>query len=370
MNSEIKETESKCSACGCTSGPGEFWSEKYFCESCLSDANLTGRSVSDLDETHSFSLIQSWLVGFSSALLTSTMLAALIVGIFALLSVAFTVEKLWIGQIGIVDLSRLWVPIGMFFGFSWCFVALISFPLAFLVTMLPPLTRIYVEDDQLVVETRFSRSKAPLNECSWRFTHLGTDGLVYLYSRVPKIQLICGEKRQYLVGWSEDQIQLWGQFLRIYDVHYVLRPSLVQSFRTISSKLVIGGLVGLLFGVLIAIGSGNSRWITSCIFAGFLDGFAMALVELFLYTDRAEKIQEKLSPLNAGMTFGLLGVKSGAYIGLVGFAVCGLVNGLVGWVIGKELEKKIHQGAIGYHASETAKNVTTESRQSDETIEN
>lgn len=370
MNSEIDETESKCSACGCTSGSGELWSKKYFCESCLSDANLTGRSVSDLDESHSFPLIQSWLVGFSSALLTSTMLAALIVGIFALLSVAFTVERLWIGQIGMVDLLRLGATIGMFFGFAWCFVALIAFPLAFCTTIVPPLIRIYVEDDQLLVETRFGRSKAPLNECSWRFTHLGTDGLVFLYSRVPKIQLICGEKRQYLVGWSEDQIHLWGQFLRIYDVHYVLRPSLVQSIRTISGKLVIGGLVGLLFGVLITIGTGDSRWIASCIFVGFLDGFSLALVELFLYTDRAEKIKEKFSPLIAGLTFVVFGVKSGAYIGMLGFAVCGLVNGLVGWVIGKELEKKIHQGAIGHHTSEDATNVITKPCQSVESIEN
>lgn len=333
----------RCAKCKQDLPPAEdtrCWDMRHYCLPCIEDAGLSDFDpvTDELTEVVHFSILGLLIRAFWSGVLMTTVVSLMITSLLAVLGTAFLLAAAIAGNIaqgfGIELIWNAAYGLGMFFGFSWLFVAVVCFPLMFVYTIAGYRRTLVVKDGKLTISTPFAENTVSLSECTWAPRSILMDSYgAYLPGYRPGV-VIGKESYWCACGFVDKTKSLWTGFLTLSGIE---RQELTLSNprRLLLGLLygyILGGCVGAVTGLIAFLVTGDSEWLGPWIFLGMLEGPILSAWYVTLKTssgDRRERLGKGYNFGIAFLGFVALGMKIGSFLGMQGMVICGFVNGVL-----------------------------------------
>jgi len=311
-----------------------------------SSADFDRETASDeFVEVIQFSFLYAMARSVWSAIVTATLLAAVIVSMFIAINVFAAIDD---DPQRILALPRAGL---IFFGFSWCFLALVAFPVAFFMSWLSRPRRICVDEDELIINTAGRTHRMQLAECFWYVTKMGFDTSSAYFPQLPLIiiqqrasTLDRGQKPLcFACGFSDHSFQMWSDFFTATCVNQPRENAATKFFLAAIVGTTLGGTLGALLGLGIEAIAGIPFMAAAVGFLGWLDGGVAALLWYSLGMMQKQDFEvwfkRQMSPVTICMVFAVIGLKVGILAGWDMGITIAVVNSLIGLVIYLYLRK-------------------------------
>jgi hypothetical protein len=302
-----------------------------------------------LEESIHFRFWPALARGLWSGFYLTTLLALAILVFFLFINAAFLLQQWLVGPGNPAQrLFALPRTAAFFFGFTWLFVGLVTWPLTLLSAILTRRRTAAVRNGEFIYSTAFSTTAAPLAACTWRIVSMGSDSRGIYFPGHPVVQVTLLNKA-VVCGFDPEARQMWSGFFTLAEVPLVRPLGWRRGLCSCLAGCCFGGGIGVGIGSIIHAWTGNPRWITATTLLGLLDGslIGFLLAALNIGTSEASawmqqwKKYRALVPVHFALVFAALGMKLGMFAGLAGVVVCSVANGGIGWIAGREFQRRV-----------------------------
>lgn len=332
----------KCHGTLASDDCGIDWDNRRLCRDCFTaefHAEFGDLALHPREAVH-VGFLEALVRGVRSALIVNTLFALGLFSLFLLLRFAFQFTEMAAGKPFAAPDLKVW---SCFLGFSWCFVGIITFPMALGYSLTSRSRSIFVADRQLVQKTTFGSLKIPFEKCIWYNCPKGTEGArMLLWGRA----LVGVTERQdgrtsLVCGFTDQTRRLWtgyfGYALQPREPGFPTGPVLFAGL----FGLIVGGTVGALVGGVLNLATRDPRWLSALIFLGFIDGSLWSLVVAIVKAARDLNVKSKVHWNETVIAIGTitgaahLGAFAGMLAGFQGAIASGAANALlalIGWL--------------------------------------
>ncbi|NLS97050.1 MAG: hypothetical protein GXX96_33355 [Planctomycetaceae bacterium] len=331
-----------CPQCDRSIPPDTIRSEGVLCPFCgwQGEPGLTteaktppGDASAAPAEAIEFTWKQSVARCLLSGLLLTTMIASMVTAVFMLLGLCFGIAAG--GLLGKL-VPFLFVLI-RFFGFSWCFFAVVGFPLQLYWTWVGRRRRMWIEGNQFHVRIGRRQGCWDLDKCYWLpCGRLLGDSRGYYFGEIQPRYVLGTSKEIVGVGFSDVAAKQWLDF---FETAGIYRPPL-WSWRYTALILVwatvAGAAGGFAFGGLLPMLGGPGGIWAMLAFMGCLDGLFGVL---YCWAWRYMRLWDESGPYAASLLMALVYAALAVKLVLILWQVIVLnaaVGAVVGWVIARK----------------------------------
>ncbi|MDC0936305.1 hypothetical protein OAS39_08445 [Pirellulales bacterium] len=279
----------------------------------------------------------------------SSIVAALMTGLLAVLATASLVADAVGAQLGFLPgvnpvdkMEHLIRVLGRFWVFAFLFISIVSGPMSFCLSLWGRRRRISAIEGAFKFHVGPTNATVRLADCTWLARRLFCDNFG-CYPPWRRLVLVkTGGKSSCAMGFAEESRTLWERFFELTNVRRERRIAAHRWALYCILGVGVGMLVGGIAGVSCWWFSRNPSWVLAFTFLGGLDGLIYCLLLLMMEEQSNVKwIKNVSSPLILGLVFMTLGIKCGAFLGVIGILECAGVNGVVGWCLAYRIQRRL-----------------------------
>lgn len=332
--------------------PGNAWNDDWFCRDCIHAALSTefGELATNPRESLNSGYTEALWRGIRSALITDTIMSALVFMIFLFIQLSIQLQQVGAGKPLHAVEPMTWI---LFLIGTWVFVGAVLVSTINSYSLTSRHRSIYIENEHLTQTIECRTIRIPLAECVWYHSEFGLEPARSIYWGRP---LICIYNQQdptdsVVCGFTDESHRLWTGYLVLTRRQYLSAISKMQLCVSCSIGLLLGGAIGFGLGACINVVTRDTRWIAVWSLIGVLDGLVFGLIDAYATSLKQSKIDTPFGISRAAAaamivgTAAMLGLKIGVSVGVVGGIACGVANGVIGilfslWVGAKRLRPK------------------------------
>jgi len=230
--------------------------------------------------------------------LTATIVAAFVTAILGVLGVSLAV----VGRLPADRVAR--VPLGLmrFFGFAWCFVAVVAVPLSLFWCLLGHTRRVWVEGRRLQMRIGWRQATFDLDQCSWSVLRglAGDSAGPYFGSARPRL-VVAQDRRSVALGFSEEAAARWIEYFQATGVHRLRKTNWLRFLVAGVIAAVVGGVIGVLLEPLLPLIGGPANLQGRLVFLGVLDGVIAILYRQAIRVNRQFRRNGRLAGMSVVM---------------------------------------------------------------------
>jgi hypothetical protein len=259
--------------------------------------------------------------------------------IFLLLSIAFLVGGVKQNPAQPVDLTRQLTAFAFFFAFTWMFVGVIGVPMGIFGTLFALRRSICVSNGVMTYDAGMRHVMVPLADCDWFVSSTCIDVYTIVSLRRPSI-VVRASKEMIVCGFSPESFRFWHAYLSLVVGPATPKHNWFKNWKTAACHAALWTVSGLVFGRVMQTVTGHPMWTFAATFLGMLDGLVSCAFVLLRGHPKANLLSQNAMPWMSSLTFATLGAKVGICAGWPGLAICLAANGLVGWILGRDIQRR------------------------------
>lgn len=321
--------------------PTAVWDQLQYCRRCVEQSGLADVDPDSrtIEESHRFGFWRGMGLGLYTGFLLTTGVALVLFGIFLLLSIAFLMGGVMQNPAQPIDLARQLRTFAFFFLFAWAFVGVIGFPMGVFGTLFALRRSIRVNSGVMTYDAGLRHVMLPLSDCYWFISSTCIDVYTIVSLRRPSI-IVRTSKEMIVCGFSPESLRFWQAYLSLVVGPAIPKHNWFKNWKTAAYQAALWTVSGWLLGRLMQAITGHPMWTSAATFLGMLDGLVSSAFVLLRGHPKAKLLSQNAIPWMSSLTFATLGAKVGIGAGWPGLIVCLVVNGIVGWFLGRDIQRR------------------------------
>ncbi|QDT42187.1 hypothetical protein Pan241w_22680 [Gimesia alba] len=211
---------------------------------------------------------------------------------------------------------------------------------------------------ELIVRYGKKQKRFPLEKCKWYVGTTTLCDLICLYTGLRQGIVFQTPDGFFSCGHSPETLKHWYAFLRLMRMPRLPVPRSVFYIPYGSLGMVVGTLVGFGLGHIVAMMTGQERWIPGCLLLGAFEGGLIASMYVYYSHYACQNAYQRFQPAIWGLLFFIMGATTGFIGGNPAALFTGSLNGMIGAVVAwyllaqrselssEEKEKELRQGEL------------------------